>query len=192
MDSWEKFLNPKELRQSLINASLYIAAYESCKESVVGKLQSFYSDYWDKDGAHPGPEYEQNVMSLSKSPLHASLLWFNANGAIDEADILQMSQARELRNRVVHDLPYFLSEPDRQIDTETFENLLSVTHKIGVWWAVNVEIATDPDYSGETIDEEGIQTGTIMIIQLMMDIANGNEPEEGHYLSAIRQMRDDA
>ncbi len=189
MDSWEKFLNPENLRSSLISSSIYIAAYETCKESILDKLKSFYSDYWDKDGPHPGEAYKAEVLAQSKSPLQGTLLWFKARGAITEVDILTFSRARELRNRVAHDLPKFISEPDHQIDHKIFEGLLEVTHKIGVWWVINVEIATDPDYDGKEVDPSDVQTGTLLIIQMMMDIAYGNESEEGDYYNAAKNAR---
>lgn len=189
MDSWEKFLNPENLRSSLISSSIYITAYETCKESILDKLKSFYSDYWDKDGPHPGKAYETEVLARSKSPLQGTLLWFKARGAITQTDIEVFSRARELRNRVAHDLPKFLSEPSHEIDQNTFQGLLEVTHKIGVWWVINVEVATDPDYDGEKVDASEVQTGTILMIHMMMDIAYGNEPEEGYYYNAVNEFR---
>jgi uncharacterized protein YutE (UPF0331/DUF86 family) len=189
MESWEKFLNPKELRGSLLGTSMYIAAYEICRESIIDKLRSFYSDYWDKDGAHPGSDYESKVLALAKSPLQATLLWFQDRGAISETDLETFSKARKLRNEIAHDLPEFLSSPNREINQRTFEGLLEVTHKIGVWWVINVEVATDPDNYDEQIDESGVKTGTLLLIQMMMDIAFGNEPEEGYYYNAFKNQK---
>ncbi|WP_439510015.1 hypothetical protein [Marinimicrobium koreense] len=87
-------------------------------------------------------------------------------------------------------MPKFISEPGHEIDQRVFEGLLEVTHKIGVWWVINVEIATDPDYDGKEVDASEVQTGTLLIIQMMMDIAYGNEPEEGYYYNAARNAKD--
>ena len=38
----------------------------------------------------------------------------------------------------------------------------------------------------EVVDESGIKVGTVMMIQMMMDIAYGNEPEEGYYYNEMR------
>ncbi len=189
MEDWEKLLDPKVLRGSLITSSLYIAAYEVCVESIIDKLRGYYFDYWDKDGPHPSDDYKRKVLSLNKSPLQATLLWFKHRGAIDDEDVEAFSKARQLRNQVAHDLPKFLSSPAHKISQEAFDGLLSVTHKIGVWWVVNVEIATDPDYDGAEIDESGIRIGTILMIQMMMDIAYGNEPEEGYFYSALKSAK---
>jgi hypothetical protein len=42
-DKWEAFLDPDVLRGKLISASIYIAAYEMLKESIVGRIRNFYS-----------------------------------------------------------------------------------------------------------------------------------------------------
>tara|TARA_R110000850_G_scaffold29269_1_gene80888 strand:+ start:1281 stop:1880 length:600 start_codon:yes stop_codon:yes gene_type:complete len=189
MDSWEKFLDPEKLRGSLLAASLYIAAYETCRESILDKLKSFYFDYIDENGPHPGPAYQSEVLSKAKSPVEATLKWFLEMKAIEEPDIAAFSKARKLRNQIAHDMPKYITEPDHQIDQAVFEGLLEVTRKIGVWWVVNVEIATDPDYDETEVDEEEIQIGTIIMIQLMMDIAYGNEPEEGFYYREFVKAR---
>jgi hypothetical protein len=50
-------------------------------------------------------------------------------------------------------------------------------NKIEKWWIINVDIATDPQFDGEHIDERGIIPGPIMPHQLMMDIALGSEED---------------
>lgn len=134
MESWEKLLDPKSLRSNLITASLYISAYEVCRESTIDKLRGYYFDFWDKDGPHPNKDYETKVLALDKSPLQATLLWFKEFGAIDDTDIESFSKARQLRHQVAHDLPNLLSSPAHKIDQAVFDRLLNVTHKIGVWW----------------------------------------------------------
>jgi hypothetical protein len=47
--SWAKFLTPDVLRHNLILCSLYLAAYELLKTSVIGHLKNFFSD-WSRDG----------------------------------------------------------------------------------------------------------------------------------------------
>lgn len=189
MEDWEKLLDPKVLRGSLLTSSIYIAAYEVCRESTIDKLRGYYFDHWDKDGPHSSDDYKSKVLSLDKSPLQATLLWLKDRGAIDDGDIEAFSKARQLRNQVAHDLPKFLSSPVHKISQEVFDGLLNVTHKIVVWWVVNVEIATDPDYDGAEIDESGIKIGTILMIQMMMDIAYGNEPEEGYFNNAVKSAK---
>jgi len=186
MDCWEKLLNPPVLRQNLISASVFISAYEICKDSIIDKPKSFFTDSWSTEKIECSEKYKSEVLSLAKSPLKSSFLWFKELGAVDDKDIDNFSKARELRNKIAHNLPNFISDPEYEIDQKVFEGLLDVTHKIGVWWVINCELPTNPDYNGEEIDVSEIQIGTIMMVRMMMDIAYGNEPEEGYYYKNIK------
>ena len=43
-----------------------------------------------------------------------------------------------------------------------------------MWWVVNVEIPTNPDYDGKEIDEEGIVPGAVLTLQMLIQVASGN------------------
>ncbi|MEJ1959715.1 MAG: hypothetical protein WDM70_10105 [Nitrosomonadales bacterium] len=58
---------------------------------------------------------------------------------------------------------------------ERFQELLELLRKIEVWWIINLEIATDPDYDEREIDEKGIVPGSILMIQMMIEVLSGNE-----------------
>lgn len=181
MKHWEKLLNPQVLRQNLISASIFISAYELCRNFIIDHPRTFFTDFWKPEEAQLSPEYMKEVLSLARSPLEASLLWFKSMDAINECDIEKLNQARQLRNKLAHDLPKYISEPDCKIEPSAFEGLIEVTHKIGVWWILNFELPINPEFSGEEVDESGIKVGTVLMIQMMIDIAYGNEPEEGYY-----------
>ncbi len=38
----EEFLNPEIMRERLISASIYIAAFESLKETIIEKIRFYY------------------------------------------------------------------------------------------------------------------------------------------------------
>ncbi len=52
--------------------------------------------------------------------------------------------------------------------------LVELLRKIEVWWVVNVEIATDPEYDGREINEEDIVPGAILSLQMLIQVASGN------------------
>jgi len=188
MESWQKLLHPKILKRNLITASLYLSAYEVCKKSIIEKPKSFFSDGIMEEKLNL-EEYKKEVLSLAKSPLDATLLWFKSSGAINDQDIEGFKNARKLRNDIAHELPLYISEDDRNIDQSAYESLLEVTHKIGVWWVINYELPINPDYDGQEIDESEIKTGTLLMLQMIMDIAYDNEPEEGYYFkNAVERM----
>lgn len=187
LESWEKLTNPEVLRKNLMSASVYVSAYEMCREFVISKPRDFYTDSWGLEEENPRKEYYDDVMSLSKSPLRASLLWFKSQGAIDDKDVGAFDRAREHRNEIAHNMPMFISNPEREVDVRIFDKLLEITHKIGVYWIVNFELALSPEFLGQEIDEGGIQVGTIMMIKMTMQIAFGQEPKEGFFYNELKQ-----
>ncbi|MGZ8874651.1 MAG: hypothetical protein ACXW1E_08020 [Halobacteriota archaeon] len=182
MESWEKLTNPDVLRENLLSASVFISAYEMCREFIVSKPKDFFTDNWGVDGETLSEEYSDDVMSFDKSPLKASLLWFKEQGAIDDLGIEQFDQARRHRNEIAHNLPMFISDPSHEVNGKIFSSLLEVTHKIGVFWVINYELSLSPDYEGQEVDEDGIQIGTIMMINMMKQIAFGQESQAGRGL----------
>ena len=190
MDAWEKLTNPTKLRENLMSASVYISSYEMCRDFIISKPRDFFTDSWGINGENLSEEYSKDVMSFGRSPLKASLLWFKEQGAISDTDIESFEKAIAHRNQIAHNLPKFISEPDYEVDVGIFNTMLEVTNKIGVFWVMNYELSIHPDYSGQAIDEKGIQVGTIMMIKKMMQIAFGQEPEEGYYYNEIKKAID--
>src|ERR1700733_5374402 len=100
--SWEKFLNPDELRPALIAASVYIATFESLKATIVDRIKDFYTNGFDENGWRVEPAYTSKVLSRNSSPAHASLDWLKEMEVIDDADIATYGRVKELRNLLAH------------------------------------------------------------------------------------------
>ena len=185
MEHWEKLLNPQVLRQNLISASIFISAYELCRTYIIDQPREFFTDFWKPEEERLSPEYKEDVLSLARSPLEASLLWFKSMDAVDDCDIEKFNRARQLRNKLAHDLPKYISESGCEIESSAFEGLIEVTHKIGAWWMLNFELPINPEFKGKEIDESGIRVGAVLMIKMMRDIALGDEPDEGYYYKEI-------
>lgn len=179
--SWEKFLHPESLKGNLIAISLFIAAFEMFKDRVIEKPETFFSDGFDENGLIINERHKSEVLSKSKSPLYASLLWFREMEAIDDNDIAKFDDIRKHRNEVTHELLSFLSDVKRNFEVERFEKLIALLSKIEKWWLINFEMAINPDMVPDDVDPDEVIPGPIWSLQLMLDIALGNEPEEGYY-----------
>src|ERR1700757_2406347 len=84
--AWEKFLDPQKLRRSLIEASVFIAAYEVLKELIVGRTKSFLA-LGREDEPENRAEYEREMKALHKKAFTASCLWLQNQGAITSQDV---------------------------------------------------------------------------------------------------------
>jgi hypothetical protein len=54
---------------------------------------------------------------------------------------------------------------------------------------VNFELSINPDMFPEGANPDEVILGPIWSLQLMLDIALGNEPEEGYYYKAFKQAK---
>ncbi len=178
--SWGDFLNPDVTRPRLIAASVFIAGFEALKESIVGRIRSFFWTGFDESGDKLDPKYESDVLSRNKSPVYASLEWLKERGAVDDQDLAAFGRVKTCRNTLAHELLSALGSEGLPPDfEERLKEMLEMLKKIEVWWIANVEIPTDPDLDGAENNEDGITTGPVVVLQLLVEIALG-EPERSY------------
>lgn len=156
------------------------------KDRVIEKPEIFFSNGFDQDGLILDESYKLEVLSKNKSRLYASLLWFKEMGAVEDADIEAFDAIRIHRNEVTHEILDFLSNAKRNLDVTKFENLISLLDKIEKWWLVYFEMAINPDMVPEKGNVDDVIPGPMLSLRLMLDIALGNEPEEGYYYNAFK------
>jgi len=184
-DAWSQFLDPKILRNRLIASALFIATYEMLKSSVVDKIRQFFCCGFDETGDLIDPKYEAVVLRRHKKVTEASLLWLKEMGAVDDDDIRSFRYLTDARNNLAHEMLALLSG-QKEIDLNAhFSTLIALLRKIDVWWVINLDIATDPDRMDKEVREEDVTPGSIIISQILMDVALGDEQEAEFY---IREM----
>lgn len=183
-ERYENFLNPAILRQRLIIGSLYIAAFEVLKTSIISRIKEFFTHWDDVD-----PKYQSDVLSKDRSPVYASLAWLKEMNAISDGDVAVFNQVKEFRNEVAHEIIRMVAEEFPPFWEERFTNLISLVDKIERWWVVNFEIPINPDFDGQEIDEEGIIPGPVAWLKIMFTVALGNEEEASTYFNEIIKYR---
>lgn len=187
--SWEGFLNPDVMRPRLISASIYIAAFEVLKDSIVTRIRDFFWVGFDESGDIIDPKYKSDVLSRNKSPVYASLDWLKEMGVVNDEDLTIFKNVKKCRNALAHRLFSTLGSEGLPAEFEQFLiQMVGLLYKIEVWWIVNVEIPTDPDFDGRDIDEDGIVPGPIMSIQLLLEIALGDEDKSRFYYEEFRKQ----
>jgi hypothetical protein len=173
-ERWERFLDPDVVRPSLFMATMFITTFEILKNSIVDRIRDFYSIGWTEEGATVSPEYKAKVLSRDKSPVYASLNWLHENQVINNDDLETFEKLKSTRNLVAHQLFDIVTSQAESSHTEQFQILVGLLRKIEVWWVVNVELATDPDYADTEVDEEGIVPGAILSLQMLLEVVSGN------------------
>ena len=184
---WEDFLNPDVLRPRLIAASVYIAAYEALQGSVLDRLRDFFTTGFGQSGDIVDPTYQTNVLARKRSSVYASLDWLLEMHAIDDTDMAAFERVKSFRNRLAHELLTLVGSRGLPPEyDERFAELAALLRKIDVWWIVNVGIATDPDLAGRDIDPDEVIPGSMMSLQLLLEIALGDEQRSRLYNDGFR------
>lgn len=176
----QSWFNPKILRTNLITASLYVTAFEILKDCIIGNIRDFFTNGYNNGEWIISEKYNSEVLSKNKSVLHASLNWLKMKCVIDDSDINVFMNVKDIRNKIVHEMPMFMQKSTLLELTEPLEKIIFLINKIENWWIEEVEIPTSPDF--DDIDEseinyESIVPGNILIIKLMRDISLGFEDD---------------
>lgn len=173
-DRWERFLDPDVVRPSLFLATMFVTTFEILKNCAVDRIKDFYSNGFDQAGPIVSPDYQQKVVSRNKSILYASLDWLKEYEVIDDHDLETFEQLKKTRNQLAHQLFDVVTGQVESDHQAQFEILVELLRKIEVWWVINVELATNPDYDDQEIDKEGIVPGAILSLQMLIQVATGN------------------
>jgi hypothetical protein len=190
-ERWERFLDPDVVKPSLFLATMFITAFEILKNSVIYRLRDFYAEGFDENGAVISPEYKNRVLSRNKSVLYASFDWLQESGAIDSEDLERYEKLKRTRNLLAHQLFEVVTGQVESKHEDHFEELLELLRKIEVWWVVNLEIATNPDFDGQEVDEVSIVPGSILSLQMLINVASGNTELLEHWRQAKKQRAAD-
>jgi len=180
-DQWERFLNPEVVQAGLSSATLYITVFEMLKDSIVERLRDFYTNSWDESGPATGPEYDREVLARKRSGLYASIDWLREQDAIDDADITMFEELKRVRNTLAHKLFGVVTGQVPSDHQDRLPSLIALLQKVEVWWVVNVEIPTNPDYDGEQINEAEIVPGAVLSLQILLEVASGNKDLLEHW-----------
>lgn len=185
MGQWQAMLTPAVVRGRIIRSGLFSLGYELLESAVIGRLRDFYADLTD-DGLQPGAEYREKVLTLDPKgkgdALRGSLAWLVASDVIPEADREAFWKIKAARNDVAHELAQIVGGSKPEAFDQLFSDMLALMAKIQRWWVINFDIATDPDWDGVEIDPEEVTHGTMMIMQILVDVALGDEDLAGQHL----------
>ncbi len=174
--SWEQVLHPKTLKTNIITASIFSMAFEMLKSSIIEKIEDFFTNGFDENGIIVSSEYKEEVLSLNKSPLYASLKWLQSMNAIDDEDLERFEHIKSCRNTLAHEMLTFASSGVDFDVAEAFAEMVQLLRKIEIWWFENLEMAIDPDSYPENLDLDKVIPGPVWSLQMLIDVALG--PEE--------------
>lgn len=179
---WKNILDTDVLRGNINLIAIYIMVYELLEDIIISRPKDLYTIIEFDEEAQKN--YEKHVLSLydkrafpyiktKNKTLIASLIWFRNLGAIDENDINIFADARTLRNEITHEMLTTIS-----VGTEKLVEQFCIMHglfcKIEKWWILEMEVPITGDYKVEEIDQEGVMSGNMILLDIIIDILANN------------------
>lgn len=175
--SWERFLNPVGLKKNIITASVHSMAFEMLKSSIEDKIREFYTDGFDENGQIISEDYKNNVLTLNRSRIYASLKWLKQHDAIDDVDIEMFERIKSHRNELTHELFKFASNGCDFDITQSFDGMIELLRKIELWWFVNFEMEINPESYPPDLNLDQVIPGRLWSLQMLINTALGSEEE---------------
>lgn len=180
---WKNILDTDVLRGNINLIAMYIMVYELLEDTIISKPKDFYTLIeFDEEAQR---KYKDYVLSLyddknacpkintKNQALIASLIWFKTAGAIDDNDINIFAEARTLRNEVTHEMISTITVGTEKI-VDQFALMYGLFCKIEKWWILEYEVPISSQYKPEEIDEEGVMSGNMILLNVIIDILANN------------------
>lgn len=185
----KKISTPENLKRNLINASLIITAYELLNYAVIEKVQGFFEI--DKEQASESyNEHKEQIEQLRKKlpkkrrryPLLVYSLWFQKHEALTKKDVEDVFKIWEYRNKVTHELIYFLTDSDFEVEVKYLFQIRDIIEKVDIWWMKEVEAPINPDIDLDKIKDAIIKSGRMIIldhlISTVLKLSPGEEEDK--------------
>ena len=173
----DKLLDPELIKKNLMLASLFIAGYEMLKTFVVEDVKWMYKTGFEENGLTFSPDYERKVLSKHKKVFEASCLWLAEANAITQDDVKELQRIREHRDKVTHDLPTLLVDPDFNIDVSLLRKMKYYVDVLGKFWAtIEFETSANEGIDPDQVDYDRIRSGTDLFFEYLVSIADSGKP----------------
>jgi hypothetical protein len=163
---WMKFLDENEVKFQLITASLYLTAYDLLIDTVIRKIEEFYTDGFDENGFIIGKKYKTEVRGLYKKDIViASTKWLVQNNVISELELERIKLFKEHRNELAHELTKMISDSDANTKTEFISEIRDLYFKIQKWWFIEFECKINPDLG--KLDTDKLDYDEVLMMQML-------------------------
>lgn len=162
-----RYLDPLVIQPKLIRASLFIAAFELLKDTVANYIHSVFGD-------NPN---NHSILEM--------LEWFKENQVLNDEDLYAYKRLTDIRNELVHELAETIMSDKELFLEERFEEITNLLSKIELWWIKSIEIPANPDFDGKKITDGEIESGNLILLNILRDCANGSTA----YLDAWKILR---
>lgn len=176
LKDWIKFLDEDEVKFQLICSSLYMTAYELLIDVIVKKLIDFYCEGIEDNEPIISENYKTRVKTLFKGDIViASSFWLRDRHVITDLEVERIKEFKIHRNDIAHELPKIISDSEYDVRVEHFTEIQELYRKIHLWWFLEVELPTDPDFESidfDRLDNDEALSLVMLPMTYMVNIVN--------------------
>ena len=163
----ERKLSPQTVAGNLQRASLFLVAYELLRAAIVDQVRGFYVNGM-RDGklVYDERSYEADVSARHKKVFQASCLWLQEQNVFTADDVAELQLIREHRDRIAHELPQLMVDPEFEIDMSLLERARYHLGAVGRYWgALAAEFGEIPP---EEVDYEGVMSMSMLLLEYII------------------------
>ncbi len=160
-------LAPERIRDNLITASIFIAAFEFLKLAVIEPIRSLHLVNIENGKKVYSDDYMQAIGSRQHQ-YRPSLDWLVSRGIIDQSEAEILDEIRCHRNEIAHELPLFALSWDKEVKVELLveaKRLLTKIDRVWVMW----EVDANPDFDNQEVEPEDVASGRMVFFDIILD-----------------------
>jgi hypothetical protein len=188
---WRKLMTPELLRANLIRCSIYLTAFELLQQALIEQPLAFFAyDFTAEGEPVMSTAYREHVLSLSKYSYEASARWFQKMGALTAGDVDRLTEIREHRNRVAHDVPKIIMTVGADVNPFLLKSIAELTAKIDRWWIREIEVPLNSNFDHVELDEQAFReavSGRMVVMDLLISVAFNDEERLAELEAAYRR-----
>jgi len=180
-----KIISSEILKRNLINASLFLTAYEFLKKELLDNVVGYYEldkKYFPDSYAEHKEEIKQIKNALPKEhrkfPLLVYSRWFLIYEALNQEDYDNIVEIWQYRNKIAHELYTFLLDSELEVDVKKILQIRDIVEKVGLWWFKNVEAPINPSVDQDKLEGAIIRWGSIIILEHLISAVLVLSPNE--------------
>ena len=190
---FENILNKEALQTNILGVALFVLFFEQLKDFIIDRPRGFYCfnscEIKDEKIIYKENDaYKQKVRSLDPQRIfHASVQWFQKQTALSEDETLTIFKAEKRRNDFVHEFFRTLTEGWRKEDSILLREIISLYQRLDSWWVYNFEFDEDEVPNPETVTQKDCYSLSAAILNVVKDIALGNDEPYSDWMEQIRE-----
>ena len=157
---------PAVLRAALIDAGLFLVAYELIRSLVVRPVEAFYANVSFGPGL-PFSDFETDVSSLSKHKFDACSLWLRDHmQAISNEQYNSIHRIREFRDALTHGIHQNICNHNFKEASSLLIEAKEALFALDNFW-VQMECEVDPEF-GEVADWGSVYSNSFAMLEQLL------------------------